>query len=70
MEMPCRCSSATSTSAVIPERTATAAATLVPWSKASRAATWLQANSVARNMSRGMPTRGDRMALMGAQLTA
>ena len=57
-------------SAVTPERTITAAAMLAPWSKASRAAMWLAANVLARNISNGMARRGDRIALMGRKLKA
>ncbi|MNC92880.1 hypothetical protein D3C83_93890 [compost metagenome] len=58
------------TSAVAPERTVTAAAMLAPWSKASRAAMWLAAKVLARNISSGMASRGDRIALMGPKLKA
>ena len=67
---PARRSSTTITSAVAPERTATAAATLAPWSKARRAATWFAAKMLASSISSGMASRGDRMALMAAELKA
>ncbi len=70
IETPAMRSKSTITSAVIPERTATAAATLAPWSKATLAAIWFAANRLASSMSSGMPMRGDRIAVMGPQLKA
>jgi hypothetical protein len=43
---------------VVAERIATAVATLVPWSNASRAATWLLAKTVATRSSSATPASG------------
>jgi hypothetical protein len=70
IETPASRSKSTITRAVTPERTATAAATLAPWSNATRAAIWFAAKMLASSISSGMPMRGDRIALMGPELKA
>jgi hypothetical protein len=53
---------------VAPERTATAAATLAPWSNATRAAMWFAAKIVDSSISSGIASRGLRIELMTAEL--
>jgi hypothetical protein len=70
MLTPATRSSTTITSAVVPERTATAAATLAPWSKATRAAMWFAAKVLASSISSGIASRGDNIGDMTAELKA
>jgi hypothetical protein len=49
---------------VLVARTATAAATLAPWSKAMRAERWFAAKHEATNMRMTIPVPGDSLACM------
>ena len=60
----CSRSSASTARAVNAERIATQVVTLAPWSKATRAATWLAPNMVAITSSSTTPSLGDKIALM------